>query len=86
MVEKRHRQIAEETAKPGRSGGGDNTGQATANQAIRVARAVYNFALDKDETLPPNPVRMKKIWFEVAPRARFVTGDQLPDFYRAWTR
>jgi hypothetical protein len=62
MVEKRHRQIAEETAKPGRSGGGDNTGQATANQAIWVARAVYNFALDQDETLPPNPVRLKKIW------------------------
>jgi hypothetical protein len=36
MVEKRHRQIADETAKPGRSGGGENTGRATADAAMRA--------------------------------------------------
>jgi len=83
MVERRHRAIAEETAKPGRSGGGENTGAATADGAMRVLRAVYNAALDKDPTLPPNPVRLRKSWFKVAPRERFLSGDQLPAFYAA---
>ena len=83
MVENRHKAIAKETAKAGRSGGGENTGRSTADGAMRALRAIYNGALDRDSTLPPNPVRLRKAWFGVAPRERFVTGDQLPAFYRA---
>jgi integrase len=83
MVEKRHRQIAEETAKPGRSGGGENTGHATADGAMRALRAIYNHAVDKDSAMPPNPVRLKKVWFKVDARERFLSGDQLPAFFAA---
>ena len=83
MVEERHRDIAAEVAKPGRSGGGENTGRATADGVMAALRAVYNYALDRDETLPPNPVRLRKEWFNVAPRERFLNGDQLPVFYAA---
>lgn len=83
MVERRHRAIAEEIARPGRSGGGVNTGKATADGAMRALRAVYNHQMDKDPTLPPCPVRLRKSWFNVAPRERFLSGDQLPAFYTA---
>jgi integrase len=83
MVEKRHEAIAAETAKPGRSGGGVNTGQSTADGAMRTLRAIYNAALDKDDKLPPNPVRLRKAWFNVSPRDRVLTGDELPRFYAA---
>lgn len=83
MVESRHRQIAQEAAKPGRSGGGANTGHATADAAMRALRAIYNYALDRDRTLPPCPVRLRRNWFSVAPRDTFLTGDQLPIFYAA---
>jgi hypothetical protein len=83
MVERRHRQIAQEVAKPGRSGGGENTGMATADFAMRTLHLIYNAAIDKDPTLGPNPVRLRKAWFKVAPRERFLSGDQLPAFYAA---
>jgi integrase len=50
---------------------------------MAALRAIYNYALDRDETLPPNPVRLRKEWFNVAPRERFLNGDQLPVFYTA---
>ena len=83
MVEERHRNIATETAKPGRSGGGENTGRATADGTMAALRAIYNFAIDHDESLPSNPVRLRQQWFGVAPRERFLNGDQLPIFYAA---
>ena len=48
MVEKRHREIAAEVAKRqagGRRGGGPANGESTANGAMRVFRALWNFAL-----------------------------------------
>jgi integrase len=83
MVENRHRDIAAETAKSGRSGGGDNTGRATADGAMRSLRAIYNHAHDSDPSLPPNPVRLRKAWFNVQARETFLSGDQLPAFYAA---
>src|SRR5205814_4917709 len=60
-----------------------NTGYATADGAMRALRAIYNHAIDKDATMPPNPVRLRKEWYKVAARERFLSGDQLPAFYAA---
>jgi integrase len=64
-------------------GGGINNGRASADMAMRTLSAVYNYAIDKDATLEPNPVRLRNAWFKVAPRDRFLSGDQLPAFYAA---
>jgi integrase len=73
MVEQRHEAI-------GREGG-----RAAANNAMRTLRAIWNFALDRDETLPANPVRILKDdgWFKLPPRERSVRTDELPAFYKA---
>jgi integrase len=59
------------------------SGHAVANGAMRTLRALWNFALDKDPTLGPNPVRLKKNWFEVARRERLVKADDLKRFHDA---
>jgi len=72
MVETRHATI------------GESAGPAAANNAMRVLRAIWNFALDRDETLPANPVRrLKRAWFAVPPRTRVVRMDELAKFYGA---
>jgi len=72
MVEDRHAAI-------GRDHGGP-----TANSVFRVFRAVYNFAEDRDDSLPRNPARrLKRQWFSVPPRTRYVTNAQLAEFWRA---
>jgi len=83
MVERRHQQIAKSVAKPGRMGGGANTGGASADMAMRTLSAIHNFIADRDETMPPNPVRLRNSWFKVEPRDRILSGDQLPAFYAA---
>ena len=45
------------------------SGQATANATMRVLRAIWNFAEDKQPDLGRNPVRLKKAWFDI-PLAR----------------
>ncbi len=93
MVEKRFREIKEEVAnhkakrkvddddRPNRSA---EPGAASANGAMRALRALWNFAADRVPELPPNPVgRLKKNWYPVPPRERYVSGDQLPAFYKA---
>ena len=59
-----------------------DVGNATANFAMRVLRLLYSFAGDR-APLPPNPVKLKKLWMPVEPRTRMVTGDELPKFYKA---
>ena len=64
------------------------TGNATANGTMRTLRVIYNFALDRappSNPLPPNPVRLKKLWLPVPPRTRSVATEDLPKFYRAVT-
>jgi integrase len=63
---------------------GESAGPAAANNAMRVLRAVWNFALDRDETLPANPVRrLKRAWFAMPPRTRVVRMEDLAKFYSA---
>jgi len=72
MVEDKHAEI------------GEAVGPAAANHAMRTLRALWNFALDRNSTLPANPVRrLKKGWFPVPPRSRTVRADDLAAFYRA---
>jgi integrase len=79
MVEVRHTRIAEDIKKAGRG-----TGHATANGVMRAFRAVYNFAAERDDDLPKNPVRrLKRVWFKVERRERIVKFSELPAFYAA---
>ncbi|HYU12156.1 MAG TPA: Arm DNA-binding domain-containing protein, partial [Stellaceae bacterium] len=66
MVEERHAAI------------GEAAGPAAANSAMRALRAVWNYALDRDGTLPANPVRRLKGdgWFPTLPRTRSVRADE----------
>lgn len=78
MVEKRHRAIAAEVAKQGRY-----SGEATANGVARVLRLLWNDAADRDPSLPPNPVRLRRAWFAQPRRTRMVRSEDLPAFYEA---
>jgi hypothetical protein len=86
MVEKHHTQIAAEVVARGRGrrqGGAENTGQALANGALRILRAVWNWAADRDDTLPLNPVRrLKGAWYEDRRRENLVKADQMPAFHQ----
>jgi len=66
---------------------GEHSGHAAANGTMRALRAVYNFAADRAAgsplPLPPNPVRLKKVWLKVEPRSRRVEDEELPKFYSA---
>jgi integrase len=71
MVEDKHADI------------GKSIGPAAANHAMRTLRAIWNHALDRDATLPANPVRrLKQAWFPVPPRERTVRTDDLAAFYK----
>lgn len=62
------------------------SGNATANGVMRSFRAVYNFAADRapaDNPLPPNPVRLKKVWLPVMSRTRMVPSADVKKFYDA---
>jgi integrase len=78
-VEERLRAIAKEVAK--RRGG---SGAASANGTMRALRVLYNFAADRappSNPMPPNPVRLRKMWLPVAARTRHVSEGELPRFY-----
>jgi len=61
------------------------SGHAVANGAMRVLRLLWNFAADKDPSLGPNPVRLRKAWFKVPRREDLVKSDDLAKFYAAVT-
>ena len=63
---------------------GEAAGPAAANGAMRAFRALWNFALDRDGTMPANPARrLKRAWFPLPARDRMVRSDELPVFYKA---
>jgi len=72
MVEERHAAI------------GKAAGPASANGAMRILRVVWNQALDRDGSLPTNPVRrLKRGWFPMPPRTRMARPDELAAWYVA---
>lgn len=84
MVEDKHRKIAASVAK-----GGRYNGKATANGTMRALRALWNFQSDRlpsnMPSMPTNPVRLRKQWFEVPRRERLIKADELAAFYSAVT-
>lgn len=63
---------------------GKSAGPAAANSTMRALRAIWNHALDRDDTLPANPVRrLKRAWFSTPARTRMVGTDELPAFFAA---
>jgi integrase len=79
-VEKRHSDIAKEIAA-----GNKGKGETSANAAMVTLRLLWNFAMEQDPTLPPNPVRLRKQWFPEQRRERIVEEHQMRDFYDAVT-
>jgi integrase len=80
MVEDQHREVQAEIAARGRYGG-----EAAANLAFVVLRLLWNYAAERDSTMPPkNPVgRLRRGWFAIQPRTRMVPAEHMPKFYRA---
>jgi integrase len=81
MVEARHTNLQAEIEAKGRY-----DGQATANEAMGTLRALWNFALEREPGLGPNPVsRLRRQWYPKRQRERMVPLDKLPSFYAAVT-
>lgn len=79
-IEDRHKKIAADvhTRRPNRSGA------SSANGAMRLLRAVINFAKDEcDIDLPNNPVRLRRQWFPEPRRSGHVRPEDLAKFYAA---
>lgn len=87
MVESQHAQIAAGVAARnagGRRGGGPANGSHSANGVMRVLRILWNFAAERDATLPANPVRrLRRAWYPEHRREGLVRLDELPKFYAA---
>jgi integrase len=79
MVEDKHRAIAASISK-----GGASNGEVTANVAMRIFRALYSFAADRSDDMPPNPVRrLKRQWYKETRRERIVPEERMTEFYNA---
>jgi integrase len=79
MVEARHQQLHDEIAAKGRT-----AGSGAANLALRTMRAIWNYAAERDESMPHNPVRrLSRSWYPLQPRTRMVKAEDMPGFYRA---
>ena len=58
--------------------------QMAEESGFRAFRAVWNFAAERDPSLPANPVRrLRRAWFPERRRTGIVRSDQLPAFYKA---
>ena len=62
-----------------------NSGEVAANNAMKVLRALWNHAADREPDIGANPVRLKKLWYPVAPRTGHLGSEDLPKFYKAVT-
>jgi integrase len=78
-VDEMHRTMAAKVAKRGMY-----SGHSVANDAMRALRLLYNWAAHRDDSMPRNPVRLrKKEWHPVVPRRRPVDPEHLAEFYNA---
>ena len=51
---------------------------------VVALRTLWNYRADRDEAMPASPTRrLKRNWFSVPRRERYVRADQLPAFYAA---
>ena len=89
-VERRFRAIAAEVAARRANGditGGVNvSGKATANTALRLLGALWEFQAERDRGLGPNPLRGRRFrrqWHDLDRRTRHIPADRLAAFYNA---
>lgn len=91
MVENRHRELSNIRRESDDYRSANWTGGAQANQVMRYARAIFNYALDKYEDkfidgkpiISRNPVRLKNLWNKVERRKTVIAEDELKTWYRA---
>lgn len=85
MVEARHKEITEGVPAGKYTGarrGKTMDGQATANGALRVLRLLFNHAIDRDDTIGKNPVRLARgQWHREKRRSGIVKPTELPAFW-----
>ncbi len=66
---------------------GERAGPGAANSAMYALRLLWNFAAERDPTLPAHPERvLKRSWYDLTPRRRMVPQDKLAAFYAAVSR
>jgi integrase len=86
MVEARHKEITQGVPAGRYSGskrGKSMDGQATSNGALRVLRLLFNHAIDRDEKLGKNPVRLARgQWHREKRRSGIVKPTELPAFWQ----
>jgi integrase len=88
MVEQRHGEIAERIqarAKKGKPKAGriSRKGTYAANGTMRSLRAIWNWIAEKDDSLPRNPVRLRRQWFAERSRERVLKPDQFKPWHAA---
>jgi len=77
MVETRHRAIPAEVPKR-------YSGTTAANLAMKTFSLLWNFASERDPTLPRNPVlRLKRQWYPTQRRTRHIKQQDMATFYAA---
>jgi integrase len=78
-VDDMHAKIATTVAKAGQ-----HSGHTVANDAMRALRLLYNWAANRADDMPRNPVRLRKVeWHAQAPVRRPIAAERLADFYAA---
>jgi integrase len=88
MVEARFAEITRDIAArkvTGKITGGVNVdGRASANAALKLFRALWAYQAERDESLPPSPVRrLRKAWHRLERRDRRLWDQDLPIFHQA---
>jgi integrase len=78
-VDSLHRAIAAKVAKRGQ-----HSGHSVANDAMRAFRLLYNWAANRDDDMPRNPVRLRKNeWHRVEPQRKPIPETKMPAWYAA---
>jgi integrase len=80
-VDDLHDKIAKDVA---RATGGARSGATVANDAMRCLRLLYNWAASRDDSMPRNPVRIRKReWHRESPVRRPIPAARLAEWHAA---